>query len=172
VVKVVESLKEDTVICVPDRNLSAYAAKRTKKKIISWDGFCNVHQVQLTMDDVTHAKSEHPKALLVVHPECPPEVQELADHITSTSSMLRFCKESLAQEFIIGTEEGLLHRLKKESPGKRFYLLSRKMVCPNMKRTKIESVLTAMEKMQYVIKVPDEIRVKAKQALDRMLEIG
>jgi quinolinate synthase len=85
--------------------------------------------------------------------------------------MLRFCKESPSQEFIIGTEEGLLHRLKKESPDKRFYLLSRKMVCPNMKRTRIESVLTAMEKMQYVIKVPDEIRVKAKQALDRMLEI-
>ena len=171
VVKVVESLKEDTVICVPDRNLSAYAAKRTKKKIISWDGFCNVHQVQLTMDDVTHAKSEHPKALLVVHPECPPEIQDLADHITSTSGMLRYCKESPNKEFIIGTEEGLLHRLKKESPDKRFYLLSRKMVCPNMKRTTIESVLTAMEKMQYVIKVPDEIRVRAKQALDRMLEI-
>jgi len=171
VVKVVESLREDTVICVPDRNLSAYAAKRTKKKIISWDGFCNVHQVQLTMDDVTHAKAEHPEALLVVHPECPPEIQDLADYITSTSGMLRYCKESPNKEFIIGTEEGLLHRLKKESPGKRFTLLSRKMVCPNMKRTTIESVLTAMEKMQYVIKVPDEIRVKAKQALDRMLEI-
>lgn len=172
VVKVVESLKEDTVICIPDRNLSAYAAKRTKKKIISWDGFCNVHQVQITLDDVTHAKAEHPEALFVVHPECPPEIQDLADHITSTSGMLRFCKESPNREFIIGTEEGLLHRLKKESPDKRFYLLSRKMVCPNMKRTKLESVLTAMEKMQYVIKVPEDIRIKAKRALDRMLEIG
>jgi len=171
VVKVVESLKEDTVICVPDRNLSAYAAKRTKKRIISWDGFCNVHQVQITLDDVTHAKAEHPKALFVVHPECPPEIQDLADHITSTSGMLRFCKESSNQEFIIGTEEGLLHRLKKESPDKRFYLLSRKMVCPNMKRTHLTSVLAAMEKMQYVIKVPEEIRIKAKRALDRMLEI-
>jgi quinolinate synthase len=172
VVKVVESLKEDTIICIPDRNLSAYAAKRTKKRIISWDGFCNVHQVQLTMDDVTHAKAEHPKALLVVHPECPPEIQDLADHITSTSGMLRYCKESPHREFIIGTEEGLLHRLKKESPDKHFSLLSRKMVCPNMKRTHLSSVLTAMEKMQYVIKVPDEIRDKAKRALDRMLEIG
>jgi len=171
VVKVVESLKEDTVICVPDRNLSAYAAKRTKKRIISWDGFCNVHQVQITLDDVTHAKAEHPEALFVVHPECPPEIQDLADHITSTSGMLRFCKESSNQEFIIGTEEGLLHRLKKESPDKRFYLLSRKMVCPNMKRTHLTSVLAAMEKMQYVIKVPEEIRIKAKRALDRMLEI-
>jgi quinolinate synthase len=171
VVKVVESLREDTIICVPDRNLSAYAAKRTKKKIISWDGFCNVHQVQITLDDVTHAKAEHPRALFVVHPECPPEIQDLADHITSTSGMLRFCRESPHKEFIIGTEEGLLHRLKKESPDKQFYLLSRKMVCPNMKRTRLSSVLAAMEKMQHVIKVPDEIRVKAKRALDRMLEI-
>ena len=171
VVKVVESMKEDTIICIPDRNLSAFAAKRTKKKIISWDGFCNVHHVQLTMDDVRHARAEHPQALFVVHPECPPDIQDQADHITSTSGMLRYCKESTHKEFIIGTEEGLLHRLKRESPDKQFYLLSRKMVCPNMKRTKIESVLTAMEKMQYVIKVPDEIRVKAKRALDRMLEI-
>ena len=171
VVTVVESLKEDTVICIPDRNLSAFAAKRTKKKIISWDGFCNVHQVQLTLDDVTHAKAEHPNALLIVHPECPPGIQDKADHITSTSGMLRYCKESPHEEFIIGTEEGLLHRLKKESPGKQFHLLSRKMVCPNMKRTHLASVLTAMEKMQYIIKVPEDIRVKAKRALDRMLEI-
>ena len=171
VVKVVESLKEDTVICIPDRNLSAFAAKRTKKRIIAWDGFCNVHHVQLTMDDVTRARTEHPNALLVVHPECPPEIQDQADHITSTSGMLRFCRESTEKNFIIGTEEGLLHRLKRENPDKTFHLLSRKMVCPNMKRTKIESVLTAMEKMQYVIKVPEDIRVKAKRALDRMLEI-
>jgi len=149
----------------------AFAARRTKKKIISWDGFCNVHHVQLTLDDVTNAKAEHPKALLVVHPECPPAIQDMADHITSTSGMLRYCKESSSREFIIGTEEGLLHRLKKENPDKQFHLLSRKMVCPNMKRTHLSSVLTAMEKMQYVIKVPDEIRVKAKRALDRMLEI-
>jgi quinolinate synthase len=171
VVKVVESLQEDTVICIPDRNLSAYAAKRTKKKVIAWDGFCNVHHVQLTMDDVTRAKAEHPNALLVVHPECPPEIQDLADHITSTSGMLRFCKESPRRAFIIGTEEGLLHRLRKDSPDKEFILLSRKMVCPNMKRTHLTSVLAAMEKMQYVIKVPDEIRIRARRALDRMLEI-
>lgn len=171
VVKVVESLKEDTVICIPDRNLSAYAAKRTKKKIISWDGFCNVHNVQLTLDDVTRAKAEHPGALLVVHPECPPEVQDRADHITSTSGMLRYCKESTHKEFIIGTEEGILHRLRKDNPEKTFHLLSRKMICPNMKRTRLESVLRAMEKMEYVIKVPEEIRVPAKRALDRMLEV-
>jgi len=171
VVKVVESLKEDTVICVPDRNLSAYAAKRTNKKIISWDGFCNVHHAHLDIEDVKQAKLEHPDAVLVVHPECPPEVQDMADQITSTSGMLRFCRESNHREFIIGTEEGILHRLRKESPGKKFYILNKEMVCPNMKRTKLDSVLRALEKMEHVIKVPEEIRVKAKRALDRMLEI-
>jgi len=171
VVKVVESLKEDTVICVPDRNLSAYAAKRTNKKIISWDGFCNVHHAHLDIEDVKQAKLEHPDAVLVVHPECPPEVQDMADQITSTSGMLRFCRESNHREFIIGTEEGILHRLRKESPGKKFYILNKEMVCPNMKRTKLDSVLRALEKMEHVIKVPEEIRIPAKRALDRMLEI-
>lgn len=171
VVRVVESLKEDTIICIPDRNLSAYAARRTKKKIISWDGFCNVHHAHLDIEDVHRAKKEHPDALLVIHPECPPEVQDLADHITSTSGMLRFCSESKHKEFIIGTEEGILHRLRKENPGKSFHVLNNEMVCPNMKRTRLESVLAAMENMQYVIKVPEDIRIKAKQALDRMLAI-
>ncbi len=172
VVKVVESLKEDTVICIPDRNLSAFAAKRTKKKIIAWDGFCNVHHVQISLDDVKRERAAHPRALFVAHPECRPEIQDEADHITSTSGMLKFCRESKEKEFIIGTEEGLLHRLRKDSPDKHFYLLSKKMVCPNMKRTHLSSVLAAMEKMRYVIKVPDEIRVKARRALDRMLEIA
>lgn len=171
VVKVVESMKEDTIICIPDRNLSAYAAKRTKKKIISWDGFCNVHMAHLDVEDVNRAKAEHPDALLIIHPECPPEVQDMADHITSTSGMLRYCRESNHREFIIGTEEGILHRLRKDSPDKQFYVLNREMVCPNMKRTRLSSVLTAMETMRHVIKVPEDIRVKAKRALDRMLEI-
>ena len=171
VVNVVESLKEDTIICIPDRNLSSYAAKRTKKKIISWDGFCNVHHAHLDVEDVKRAKAEHPDAVLVVHPECPPEVQDMADEITSTSGMLRFCKESNHKEFIIGTEEGILHRLKKESPNKQFFVLNKEMVCPNMKRTRLESVLRALEKREHVIKVPEDIRIPAKRALDRMLEI-
>ncbi len=170
VVKVIESLQADTVICIPDRNLSAYAAKRTKKKIISWDGFCNVH-MRLDASDVQKAKAAHPDAALVVHPECPPEVQEMADHITSTSGMLRYCSESPHREFIIGTEEGLLHRLRKDNPGKTFHVLSTEMVCPNMKRTKLESVARVLETMDNVITVSDDVRVPAKKALDRMLEI-
>jgi quinolinate synthase len=170
IVKVVESLKEDTIICVPDRNLSAYAAGRTKKKIISWDGFCNIHHGHLDIEDVNKARAAHPDAALVVHPECPPEIQGMADHITSTSGMLRFCSGSNHKEFIIGTEEGLLHRLRKENPDKKFTIVSNEMVCPNMKRTKLESVVNALEKMRHVIKVPEDIRVPAKQALDRMLQ--
>lgn len=171
VVKVIESLKEDTVICIPDRNLSAYAAARTKKKIISWDGFCNVHHVHLDKEVVMQARALHPDAVLVVHPECPPEIQSMADHITSTSGMLRFCKESNHREFIIGTENELLHRLKRENPDKQFYVVSKQMVCPNMKRTKLQSVLRALEQREHIIKVPEDIRIPAKRALDRMLEI-
>jgi len=172
VVQVIESLKEDTVICIPDRNLSAYAAKRTKKKIITWDGFCNVHHAQLDVGAVKRARAAHPDAALVVHPECPPEIQDMADYITSTSGMLRFCKKSNHREFIIGTEEGMLHRLKKESPSKQFYVASNEMFCSNMKRIRLESILRAMEKMEHVIKVPENIRIPAKRALDKMLEIN
>ena len=170
VVKVVESLKEDTIICIPDRNLSSFAAKRSSKNIISWDGFCNTHQ-RVSAEDVNAARERHPDARVVVHPECPSDVQDMADHITSTSGMLRYCKESKHNEFIIGTEEGLLHRLRAENPEKTFSILSEAMICPNMKRTKLESVVRAMEKREHVIKVPEEIRVPAKRALDRMLEI-
>jgi len=170
VVKVVNSLKSDTVICVPDRNLAAWAAKHTDKKIIAWDGFCHVHH-RVTVEDVKKAKEAHPGALLVAHPECPMNILELADHVTSTSGMLRYCKASDASEFIIGTELGLMYRLQKDSPNKHFYPLNPTMICPNMKKTTLKSVLRALENLDCVIKVPEEIRVPAKRALDRMLEI-
>jgi quinolinate synthase len=171
VVEVVESLKENTVICIPDKNLSAYAAKRTKKKVISWDGFCNVHHIHLDKEAIMQARALHPDAIVVVHPECLPDVQDAADYITSTGGMLRFCRESNHREFIIGTEIGLLHRLKKENPGKTFHIASNQMVCPNMKKIKLQSVLRALETREHVITVPEDIRVRAKRALDRMLEI-
>ena len=170
VVKVVESLPGGTVICIPDRNLSQWAGKNTRKQVIAWDGFCHVHD-RATKEDVTKARSEHPKALLMAHPECRPEVLELADHVTSTSGMLRVAGLSEAKEFIVGTEIGLLHRLRKENPAKVFFPLRKDMVCPNMKKTTLQSVLTALREMKNVIKVPEEIRVPAKRALDRMLEI-
>ena len=170
VVKVVESLKEDTVICIPDRNLSSYAAKRTKKKIISWDGFCNVHHAHLDKEVVMQTKSLHPDAALAIYPTVS-HIQDIADHITSTSGMLRFCRESNHREFIIGTEEGMLYRLKKENPDKQFYIVSNQMLCPNMKRNTLQSVLRALEKKEHIIKVPENIRIPAKRALDWMLEI-
>jgi quinolinate synthase len=170
VVKVIESLKEDTVICIPDRNLSMWAQKNTNKKVIAWDGFCHVHD-RVTKEDVLKARREHPDALFIAHPECRLEVLDLADHVTSTSGMLRFVKASGEKKFIIGTEIGLMHRLKKENPDKVFYPLRKDMICPNMKKTTLKSVLNALRDMKNVIKVPEEIRIPAKRALDRMLAL-
>lgn len=169
-VKIVESLNTDKVICVPDRNLSAWIAKNTKTEVIAWDGFCHVHD-RVTANDVQRARREHPNAVVLAHPECRMEVLEKADHVTSTSGMIRFAKESPAKEFIIGTETGLMYGLKKQNPGKTFYALRKDMVCPNMKKTSLRSVLHALESETYKIKVPEEIRVPAKRALDRMLEV-
>lgn len=170
VVKVIESLPDERVICIPDRNLSMWAAKNTKKQIIAWDGFCHVHD-RVTKEDVINARRKHPHALVIAHPECRLEVLELADHVTSTSGMLRFVHASDAKEFIVGTELGLMHRLKLENPGKVFHPLRTDMICPNMKKTTLKSVLTALKEMKHVIKVPEDIRIPAKRALDRMLEI-
>ncbi len=170
IVKVLESLPEDTVISIPDKNLSLWAQKNTKKKVIAWDGFCHVHE-RVQPEDVEKARKEHPGALVMAHPECRLEVLEMADHVTSTSGMLRFAKASPETKFIVGTETGLLYRLRKENPDKLFYPLRKDMICPNMKKTTLESVLRSLEEKTYVIKVPEEIRIPAKKALDRMLEI-
>jgi len=170
VVKVVESLPEDRVICIPDRNLSAWAQKNSGKEIITWDGFCHVHD-RVRAEDVDRARKEHPDALVMAHPECRLEVLEQADHVTSTSGMLRFARESAAREFIVGTEVGLLHRLRKENPDKVFYPLRKDMICPNMKKTTLEKVLWALKEMKNEVKVPEDIRVRAVTALDRMLKI-
>jgi quinolinate synthase len=170
VVKVIESLDTDTVISIPDRNLSMWAQKNTQKKVIAWDGFCHVHD-RVTREDVLRARKEHPGALVMAHPECRPEVLELADHVTSTSGMLRFAKSSGAGEFIVGTEVGLMHRLQGENPEKTFYPLRKDMICPNMKKTTLNSVLRALSEMKTIIKVPEEIRVPARRALDRMLAV-
>lgn len=171
VVKVIDSLPGDSVICIPDKNLSMWAARNTKKKVIAWDGYCNVHE-RVTVMDVQDAQREHPNAVVMAHPECPIDVLEIADHVTSTSGMLRFAKASSEYEFIVGTEIGLIHRLRKENPDKTFYALRKDMICPNMKKTTLQSVLLAFQNNTYVVKVPEHIRVRAKMALDRMLEVS
>jgi quinolinate synthase len=170
VVKVIESLPGDSVICIPDKNLSMWAARNTKKKVIAWDGYCNVHE-RVTAEDVIQARREHPGAVVMAHPECRIEVLDIADHVTSTSGMLRYATASAEKEFIVGTEIGLMHRLKKENPDKVFHPLRRDMICPNMKKTTLQSVLRAFRENTHIVKVPESIRVPAKQALDRMLEI-
>lgn len=170
VVRVIDSLPDERVICIPDRNLARWAARNTKKEVIAWDGYCHVHE-RVTPEDVMKERKKHPKALLVAHPECRLDVLKMADHVTSTSGMLRFAAASSENEFIIGTEIGLLYRLRKENPDKVFYPLRKDMICPNMKKTTLKSVLRALKQDNYLIKVPEEIRIPAKRALDRMLEV-
>jgi quinolinate synthase len=170
-VKVVESLDAEKVICIPDKNLSAWIAKNTDKEVISWDGFCHVHD-RVTSADVKQARQDHPDALLLAHPECRMEVLDMADHVTSTSGMIRYAQSSDAREFIVGTEIGLLYRLNKENPDKVFHPLRKDMICPNMKKTTLASIVRALETMSNIVKVPEEIRVPAKRSLDRMLEIS
>jgi quinolinate synthase len=170
-VKVVNSVASKKVIFAPDRNLALYVARFSKKEIIPYDGFCPTHTL-IFASTVKRAKAEHPNALLVVHPECTPEVIDLADHVSSTSGMYAFVKNSKADEFIIGTEAGILYRLRKENPQKQFYLASRRIICPNMKMTTLESLAGALRYMRHKVEVPDDIRIRARRALDRMLEVS
>ncbi|MDP2767309.1 MAG: quinolinate synthase NadA, partial [Candidatus Methanoperedens sp.] len=170
-IKVVNSLAEKEIIFVPDRNLALYVAAHTQKKIIPWNGYCPTHHLILP-GDVLLEKEEHPDAEVLVHPECRPDVVSLADKVLSTEGMLKYAELSASREFIIGTEIGLLHRLSKENPDKTFIPATRYAVCPNMKMNALQSIIHALERNEHVIKVPEETGIKAKQALDRMLEVG
>lgn len=169
-VKVVESLAEPEVILAPDRNLGRYIAGQVDKICYFWDGYCPTHE-RLTVEDVQTARTDYPDALFMAHPECPPEVLALADHICSTSGMYTFARENKAQQFIVGTEAGILYRLRKENPGKQFILPTTRLICPNMKLTSLEDVLKALQTMQPRITVAEEVRIAARGALDRMLAI-
>ncbi len=170
-VNVARSLDGNKLLLVPDRNLGRYIAQHVpEKQCIFWEGYCPTHD-RLKVEEIRTAKTEHPDALFMVHPECTPEILELADHICSTSGMYEFARNTSARKLIVGTEEGILWRLKKENPDKEFILPSRSLICPNMKLTSLQDVLASLETMQPQITVPEEIRVKAKHALDRMLAI-
>jgi quinolinate synthase len=171
VVQVVNSLTEDEMLLTPDRNLAMYAAARTGKKIHLWEGYCPTHE-WLTADDVARTRAAHPEALFIAHPECRPEVLQLADVIASTSGMLRYAAESSRGEFIIGTEQGILHPLRKTNPHKRFYPASEKLICRNMKKISLADILHSLEAMQGEVKVPEEIRRPALLAVERMLAIN
>jgi quinolinate synthase len=170
-VKVVESLDAREILFVPDQYLGHYVSTRTDKKMILWPGFCPTH-VRIKPERIKELKSEYPQAKVVVHPECTPEVIALADEVLSTSGMCGYAQRGEVREMIVGTEVGIIHRLKKENPGKRFIPISEQAICPNMKLITLEKVLWSLEDMSPEVKVPEGIRLKAKAAVDKMLKIG
>jgi quinolinate synthase len=170
-VTVVNALKDSPeIIFVPDKYLADFVAKKTGRKLIIWNGFCPTH-IKILPQDIEREKKFHPKAKVIVHPECLPEVISLADAALSTSQMCKFAKETEAREVIVGTEVGLIYRLKKDNPAKEFYPASEAAVCPNMKRTTQEKILWALEELKEEVRVSDEIRRRARKAIDKMLEI-
>ncbi|TDA68853.1 MAG: quinolinate synthase NadA [Clostridia bacterium] len=170
-VQVVEALDAEEILFVPDANLADYVAKRTRKKIIPWNGHCITHY-RVTAEDVRKARAARPEAVVVVHPECRPEVVALADHVASTSGIIRFAGETTALEIIVGTEMGILYRLERECPDKKFFFLSPGLVCRNMKMTTLEKVVRVLETMSNVVRVPEDTRRQAYASLARMLEIA
>ncbi|AIG24511.1 quinolinate synthase NadA [Brevibacillus sp. 7WMA2] len=169
--RVIESVDSDEIIWVPDKNLGHYVSQFTNKKMIIWEGYCNTHD-QLSVQDIMLMKAEHPEALVVVHPECRPEIVALADYVGSTTGILKFCKESNQKEFIIGTEDGTRYMLEKESPTKQFYFASKYLVCPNMKVNTLKKCVEALETLKPQIYVPEHVANAARASLERMLEVA
>ncbi|OGX45123.1 MAG: quinolinate synthase [Omnitrophica WOR_2 bacterium RIFCSPLOWO2_12_FULL_51_8] len=170
-VAVVNYLKQEKeIIFVPDKYLADYVSKKTGRRLVSWNGYCPTH-IKILPEDIRRERKFHPFAKVMAHPECLPQVVALADAVLSTSQMAKFAKETEAHEIIVGTEVGLIYRLKKDNPGKEFYPASEAAVCPNMKRTTQEKILWALEELKEEVRVSDEIRGRAKKAIDRMLEI-
>jgi quinolinate synthase len=171
-VEVIQSLKADTVLFGPDRNLAEYVQRKTGKKIIpipEW-GFCPTHLL-FQPEDIQILKMENPEAVVMAHPECTHETQITADFVGSTSKMCTYAKESKAKTFIVATEEGLIHRLRKENPNKKFILAYKDAVCPNMKLNTLDRLYTSLREEKYLITVPNAIAKKARKALEKMFEI-
>ena len=169
-VRVVNSLDAEEVILVPDRNLGRYIARHTSKTCHFWEGYCPTHE-RLQVADVQRALTEHPDAVFMAHPECAPEILALAHHICSTSGMYDYVKQSPAQKFIVGTEAGILYRLRRENPDKTFVLPTSRLICPNMKLTSLEDVLACLQTMSPQITVPADVAARARGSLERMLAV-
>lgn len=170
-VNVVKSIpKNKEIIFIPDKYLGSYVQSQTGRKLILWNGYCPTH-VMINVKEIIQLKKEHLDAVVIVHPECTPDVISIADKVASTGGMLKYIKNSKKKKFIIGTEIGILHRLKKENPAKTFYTATSKAICPNMKLINLEKVLWSLEDERYEIKVPEEIIQKARSAINRMIAI-
>jgi quinolinate synthase len=171
-VNVVKSIPQDkTVIFAPDRNLGAYIQSQTGRKMILWEGCCPVHD-ELNGEEVREQMRLYPGAKVVVHPECAPDVIDLADAVRSTAGILNYVKNSPDKEFIIGTEEGFIYTLQKNCPDKVFHLARQQFRCEDMKLTTLEKLAVSMEQLQYQIEVPEDIRQRAYLTLERMLKIN
>ena len=175
-VNVVKSLPEKQIVFLPDANLASFVAKQVDKEIIAYNGYCIVHK-RVSSQSILDVKRENPGVPFLVHPECTKDVVELADFVGSTAQIIKYATESPEQRFIIGTEEGILHQLKKENPHKEFIIASNQFVCVNMKKNSTEQVLAALEAIDAgtpinTITLSDDIISRAKRSLDRMLEIG
>jgi len=169
IVQKIDESKE--VIFVPDQYLGGWVAEQTGRQMVLWPGYCPTH-ARILPEHILQRKTEHPLARVLVHPECRPETKVMADAVLSTGGMIQYARESDAGEIILGTEIGIIYRLKKENPRKHFYPVSEQAVCPRMKLITLETVLHSLQNMSYVIKVPENIRPKAKIAIDRMLELS
>lgn len=170
-VAIVNSLPDPRILFLPDRNLGAWVQRHTDKEIILWPGYCPTHQ-RILPQDVLREKAAHPGAVVIVHPECRPEVTDLADDVLSTGQMIRWVKQAAVSTVIVGTESGILHRLRMDNPSKTFIPISSLAVCPNMKLISLEKVLWALEDMQHPVEVPPAVAAAARTAIQRMLAVG
>ncbi len=171
-VSVIKSIKQKDILFVPDKNLGSYVAKMVpEKNIILWEGYCITHH-KIKADEVLKSKELHPDALLLVHPECQPEIADLADFVGSTKQIIDYAKASDHDKFIIGTEMGVLYQLKKDNPDKTFYMMSAGLICPNMKKTSLQSVHDALAFKKYEINLSEDIIKRASHSLNRMLEVN
>jgi quinolinate synthase len=169
-VEVVNSIPQDKqIIFVPDLHLGRFVTERTGRNIVLWPGYCVTH-VMITEEDIKNAKAKYPDAIVLAHPECTESVKRLSDELLSTGQMLEFAKKSTAKRFILATETGMIYPLKKQNPEAEFIAASDRAICPNMKKITLEKVAWSLEDMQYKITVPEKIRIKAKKAIDRMVE--
>lgn len=159
------------ILFVPDQNLGAFVMERTGREMILWPGYCPTH-VWIETDAIEAMRAEHPGAVVLAHPECTPSVRAISDELLSTGQMLKFIPQSDAKTFIIATEIGIVHTLQKMYPDRTFVPVSKRAVCPNMKKITLEKILWSLEDMQYRITVPDDIAAKARNALERMIEVA
>jgi quinolinate synthase len=171
-VEVINSLNAETVLFGPDHNLAEYVQEKTGKTIIPIPerGFCPTHLL-FQPEEVQILKAQYPEAVVMVHPECNAEMRKIADFIGSTSQMCKYAKESLVKTFIVATEEGILHRLKRENPEKMFILAYEGAVCPNMKLNTLERIYSALKEEKHLVTVPEPVAGKARRALEKMFEI-